>query len=199
MYIAFTSHTHIVLHLRIDIMKERDMKKCLSIIPINQSRPHLAKVIQSPNSLENICLPPQNSHEEIPAQQYFCSVQMCLAITAPPSHMGMCLFHTPSFLLQHTGVFKSLWPAFSCNVIMALIKGCTKITKGITQSHGNLGLVLGRRMSTAARLVQVCQFAWHNSYPGKLVLLLLLCTIFSVFSLPMIFFNLHSHSFFNFF
>lgn len=54
----------------------------------------------------------------------------------------------------------------------------------------------GRRMATAARLAEVCQFAWHNSYPGKLVLLLLLCTIFSVFSLPMIFSNLHSCFFF---
>lgn len=38
MHIAFTSHTHVVLDLRTEIIKERDMKKCLSMVPMNQSR-----------------------------------------------------------------------------------------------------------------------------------------------------------------
>lgn len=141
---TFTSHMHAVLHLRIEIMKERDMKNVWASFPPTSQEISFSSDDSIPKLFrKHLCATTKLTLGNPCTAVFLQSVQMCSAITAQPSHMGLWLIHTPCFPLWHTGVFKSLWPAFSCKVILALIKGCTKIMKGKNQPHGNLGLVLG--------------------------------------------------------
>lgn len=154
---------------------------------------HLITVIQSPNSFQKTFVCHHQTHTR---KSLHSSVSAewtdVLGSNSSAFPRGEVAFQTPCFFLWHRGVFKSLWPAFSYNVIVVVLK----LQKEKDNLMETWVWFWRRRMSTAARLVEVCQFAWNNSYPGKPVLLLLLCTIFSSFLSPRDFFNLYSCFFF---
>lgn len=197
MYIAFTSHIRVVLHLRIEIMKETDLKKCLSMFT---SFPSTTWVISLSNSdsvpklfRKHLFATTKLTVGNPCAAVFLQSVQMFGKNSSACSHGQVAIPNSLSSLVTYRSVQKS--DLLSLVMSSWLYK---KVVLKLQKEKANLMETCvwfwGRRMSTAARLVEVCQFARHNSYPEKFVLLIL--CIFSVFSLPMIFFNFHSCFFF---